>query len=140
MQAKENTTEKLMHGKEVKGLPCWICYSSNGTKSACNAGEQGTIPELARSPEQENCIPTPIFLPGESHGQRSLVSSRSWGCKELDTIERLTVTDLTSEKATGLKSRKETMNPTPLLASLHQMWEQAQVGLTDAQPLPWGQV
>ena len=32
------------------------------------------------------------------------------------------------------------MNPAPLLASLHQMWGQAQVGLPDAQPLPWGQV
>ena len=30
------------------------------------------------------------------------------------------------------------MNPAPLLASLHQMWGQAQVGLPDAQPLPSG--
>ena len=27
MQAKENTTEKLIGRKEVKGLPGWICYS-----------------------------------------------------------------------------------------------------------------
>ena len=27
------------------------------------------------------------FLPRESHGQRSLAGYRSWGCKELDTIE-----------------------------------------------------
>ena len=26
---------------------------------------------------------TPVFLPGKSHGQRSLVSYSSWGCKEL---------------------------------------------------------
>ena len=32
------------------------------------------------------------------------------------------------------------MNPAPLLDSLHQMWDQAQVGLPDAQTLPWGQV
>ena len=32
------------------------------------------------------------------------------------------------------------MNPAPLLASLHQMWDQVQVSLPDAQPLPWGQV
>ena len=36
--------------------------------------------------------PTPVFLPGESHGQRSLVSYSPWGCKELDTTERLTHT------------------------------------------------
>ena len=28
-----------------------------------------------------------IFLPAESHEQRSLVSSSSWGCKESDTTE-----------------------------------------------------
>ena len=32
---------------------------------------------------------TPIFLPGESHGQRSLVSYSPWGRKESDTAERL---------------------------------------------------
>ena len=31
----------------------------------------------------------PVFLPGESHGQRSLVGYSPLGCKELDTTERL---------------------------------------------------
>ena len=34
--------------------------------------------------------PTPVFLPGESHGQRSLVGYSPWGRKESDTTERLT--------------------------------------------------
>ena len=33
---------------------------------------------------------TPVFLPGESHGQRSLEGYSPWGRKESDTIERLT--------------------------------------------------
>ena len=33
--------------------------------------------------------PTPVFLSGESHGQRSLVGYSSWGHKESDTTERL---------------------------------------------------
>ena len=33
--------------------------------------------------------PTPVFLPGESHGQRSLVGYSPWGCKESDTTEQL---------------------------------------------------
>ncbi len=33
--------------------------------------------------------PTPVFLPGESHGQRSLVGYSPWGHKELDMTERL---------------------------------------------------
>ena len=31
--------------------------------------------------------PTPIFLPGKSHGQRSLVGYSPWGCKESDMTE-----------------------------------------------------
>ena len=33
--------------------------------------------------------PSPVFLPGESHRRRSLVGCSPWGCKELDTTERL---------------------------------------------------
>ena len=32
---------------------------------------------------------TPVFLPGESYGQRSLAGYLSWGCKESDMTERL---------------------------------------------------
>ena len=31
--------------------------------------------------------PTPVFLPGESHGQRSLVGCSPWGGTESDTTE-----------------------------------------------------
>ena len=31
--------------------------------------------------------PTPVFLPGESHGQRSLAGYSAWGCKESDRTE-----------------------------------------------------
>ena len=31
--------------------------------------------------------PTPVFLPGESQGRRSLVGCRLWGRTELDTTE-----------------------------------------------------
>ena len=33
--------------------------------------------------------PTPVLLPGKSHGQRSLVSCSPWGCEESDMTERL---------------------------------------------------
>ena len=35
--------------------------------------------------------PTPVFLPGESHGQRSLADYGPWDHKELDTTERLSM-------------------------------------------------
>ena len=33
--------------------------------------------------------PTPVLLPGKSHGWRSLVGCSPWGCGESDTTERL---------------------------------------------------
>ena len=36
--------------------------------------------------------PTPVFLPGEFHGQRSLACYSPWGRKELDKTEQLTHT------------------------------------------------
>ena len=37
--------------------------------------------------------PTPVSLPGKSHGQRSLVGCSPWGRKESGTTERLTLTN-----------------------------------------------
>ena len=56
----------------------------------CN-GALGWIPGSGRSPGGKGWHPTPIFLPGESHGQRSLVGYSQWGRKELDMTERLTL-------------------------------------------------
>ena len=33
--------------------------------------------------------PTPVLLPGKSHGWRSLVGCSSWGCQELETTKQL---------------------------------------------------
>ena len=57
---------------------------SDGKESACNVGDLGSISWLGKSPWQ----PTPVFLPGESQGRRSLAGSPR-GCKELDMTERL---------------------------------------------------
>ena len=39
-------------------------------------------------PLRDTC-PTPVLLPGKSHGRRSLVGCSPWGCWELDTTEWL---------------------------------------------------
>ena len=39
-------------------------------------------------------LPTTVFLPGEFHGQKSLASYSSWGCKESDMTEQLTYTHI----------------------------------------------
>ena len=68
--------------KEVPG-------GSDGKVSPSNVGDLGLIPGSERSPGEGNGNPTPVFLPGESHGWRSLVGYSPWGHKESDTTERL---------------------------------------------------
>ena len=41
------------------------------------------------SQQRRRWHPTPVLLPGESHGWRSLVGCSPWGCEESDTTERL---------------------------------------------------
>ena len=64
---------------------------SAGKESACNAGhvgDAGLIPGLGRSPgERHSPHSPPEFLPGESHGQRSLKGYSPQGHKELDMPE-----------------------------------------------------
>ena len=42
---------------------------------------------IKKIPWRREWLPTPVFLPGESHGQRSLVGYSPWGHKESDTTE-----------------------------------------------------
>ena len=44
-------------------------------------------PWVGKVPWRRAWQPTPVFLPRESHGQRSLVGYSPWGCKESDTTE-----------------------------------------------------
>ena len=60
---------------------------SDGKESACNAEELGLIPESGISPGDGHGNPSPVFLLGESHGQRSLVGYSLWIHKEWDTTE-----------------------------------------------------
>ena len=42
--------------------------------------------------------PTPVFLPGKFHEQRSLMGYHSWGCKESDVTERLSTVHIQEAK------------------------------------------
>ena len=57
--------------------------------SACNVGDLGSIPGSGRFPWRRKWQPTPVFLPGESHGWRSLVGYSPRGRKESDRTDRL---------------------------------------------------
>ena len=53
-------------------------------KESVSAGDAGSIPGPGRSPGEGSS--NPVFLPGQSHGQRSLAGYSPWGCRESDTI------------------------------------------------------
>ena len=44
-------------------------------------------PWVGKIPGSRKWYPTPVFLPGKFHGQRSLAGYNPWGCKELDMAE-----------------------------------------------------
>ena len=48
-------------------------------------------PWVRKIPWRREWQPATVFLPGDSHRQRSLVGYSLWGCKELDTTEQLTL-------------------------------------------------
>ena len=60
---------------------------SDGKESACSAKDPGAW--VGKVPLRRAWQPTPVFLPGKFHGQRSLAGYNPWGLKESDTTERL---------------------------------------------------
>ena len=58
-------------------------HSSVSKESVCNAGYSGSIPRLGR-PSAEGIASTPVFLPGKSHGQKSLAGCTVHGVKRVE--------------------------------------------------------
>ena len=64
---------------------------SAGKEPTCSAGDTGDMGSILGSGRSPGGAwqPTPVFFPGESHGQRSLAGYNPKGCKKLDMSERL---------------------------------------------------
>ena len=75
----------------VLGLSWDFPGGSEVKASARNAGDLGSIPGSGRFPWRRKWQPIPVFLPGESHGQRSLVGYSPRGRKESVMTEQLTL-------------------------------------------------
>ena len=61
---------------------------SSGKEPTCQCRRHKIqFPWVGKIPWKKAWQPTLVFLPGESHGQRSLVGCSPWGHKELDTTE-----------------------------------------------------
>ena len=62
------------------GLPRW----PSGKESACQCRGHGLDPWLGKISWRRKWQHIPVFLPGKSHGRRSLVDYSPWGRKEVD--------------------------------------------------------
>ena len=61
----------------TKGLPGWL----SGKESTRQCRRHEFNPWVGKIPQRKKWQPTPVFLPGKSHGQRRLVDYSPWGCK-----------------------------------------------------------
>ena len=67
---------------------------SDGKETTCQCRRYRRLrfdPWVGKAPWRRKWQPTPVFLPGEFHGQRSLEGYSPWGCKESDRTEQLTL-------------------------------------------------
>ena len=77
-------------GAHVKRSVMLAYSGASGKEPACQCTRHrrpGFSPWAEKIPWRRSWQSTPVFLPGESHGQRSLVGYSPWGCKGLDKTE-----------------------------------------------------
>ena len=73
---------------EILGLLTW--YSGKESTCQCRRHKRHRFNSwVGKIPWRREWQPTPVFLPGEFHGRKSLVGYGPWGCKESDMTEQL---------------------------------------------------
>ena len=93
-----------------QGLGIWLNMKTHWLKKICWArseslysvwlrqqriypqcGRPGFDPWVGKIPWRREWLPTPVLLPGEFHGQRTLAGYSPWGHKEWNTTDQLTL-------------------------------------------------
>ena len=65
---------------------CWLLWWLRCQRICLPCRRPEFNPQVGKIPQRRKWLPTPVFLPGESHGQSS-----PWDGKESDTTEQLTL-------------------------------------------------
>ena len=84
-QSEYKNLNSISKKKKKLGLPWWL----RGYSIYLQCGGPGIDPWVGKIPWRRKWQPTPVFLPGESHGWKSLVGYSPWGRKESDTTEQI---------------------------------------------------
>ena len=66
-----------------KTLPTGFPGGSDGKESACLCRRRRFSSWFGKQPQRKKWQPTPVFLPGKSHGQGSRAGYSPWGCKRV---------------------------------------------------------
>ena len=87
---------------------------------------------MEKIPWRREWLPTPVFLPGESRGQRSLVGYSPWCHKELDTAEWLTLSLFIASHAVRdtcnpYKKKCFTKHSSPATVVVNSFWNEGQL-------------
>ena len=95
----EQLTDSKLEKKYVKAVyshPAYLIYMQSTScetlgwrKHKLESRLPGEISITSDIQRRRQWHPTPVFLPGKSHGWRSLVGCSPWGRRESDTTERL---------------------------------------------------
>jgi len=82
---------KCLHNRISVSQRLGFPDDSDGKESVSSASRPRFNPWVGKIPWRRKWQPTPVFLPGELHEQRSLVGYSPWHCKELDVTDQLTL-------------------------------------------------
>ena len=88
-------------------------YWLSGKKSKWQCGRCGFKPRVGKISWRRKWQPTPVLLPGKSHGQRSLAGYIPWGHKELEMTEGLSSQDSTEPRSKGYLQGCEALSYLP---------------------------
>ena len=81
----------------MKFLVLFPCCKRVGLRPGRSLGFDSWVGKI---PWRQEWQPTPVFLPGESYGQKSLAGCSPWGRKKSDTTEWLTLKRVTLPRKT----------------------------------------
>ena len=95
-------SKSYLHPVLVSGFPWWL---SGKESTTCNVEGASSIPWSGKTPWRRKWQHTPVFLPGKSHGERSLVGYSPWGHKRI-------------RQDLAIKQQLVSMNPSGLLLSI----------------------
>ena len=103
-------------GDMNEGLPWWL-----RRWSVClQCRRPGFSPWVGKISWRRKWQPTPVFLPGKSHGWRSLAGYSPWGCKKLDRLGDFTFFYLFTFNGGGLRWQVAEPDPSAQ-CSLHSV-------------------